>query len=70
MPDDKVPHKESAMAMLEKLDEDKEFLRTLVFSEDAIFDVSGKINKQSVQMGTPFYDGAQQLMCSVDCTIV
>jgi hypothetical protein len=34
--------------MLEKLDKDNEFLRKIMFSDEATFHVSGKVNKQNV----------------------
>jgi hypothetical protein len=37
-PDDRVPHKDFAVTMLEKLDGNK-FLRKIMFSEEATFDV-------------------------------
>jgi hypothetical protein len=50
-PDNRVARKEFAMTMLEKLDEDKEFQRKIMFSDEATFHVSGKVNKQRKQLG-------------------
>jgi hypothetical protein len=47
-PDDRVARKEFAVTMLEKLDEDNDFLRKIMFSDEATFHVSGKVNKQNI----------------------
>jgi hypothetical protein len=48
--DDRVARKEFAVTMLEKLDEDHDFLRKIMFSDEATFHVSGKVNKQNIPM--------------------
>jgi hypothetical protein len=49
-PDDRVDRKEFAVTMLEKLDEDNEFLRKIMFSDEATFHISGEVNKQNVRI--------------------
>jgi hypothetical protein len=49
-PDDRVAHSEFTVTTLEKLDEDNKFLRKIMFSDEAIFHVSGKVNKQNVRI--------------------
>jgi hypothetical protein len=49
-PDKRVARKEFAVTTLEKLDEDNEFLRKIVFFDEATFHVSGKVNKQNVRI--------------------
>lgn len=47
-PDDRVAHKEFAVTMLEKFDEDNELLSKITFSDKATFHVSWKVNKQNI----------------------
>jgi hypothetical protein len=49
-PDDRAARKEFAVTIFEKLDEDKEFLRKIMFSGEATFHISGKVNKHNVRM--------------------
>jgi uncharacterized protein YpiB (UPF0302 family) len=49
-PDDRVARKKFAVTMLEKVDEDNELLRKIMFSDEAAFCVSGKVNKQNVRI--------------------
>jgi hypothetical protein len=49
-PNDRVSLKEFAVTLLQKLDEDNEFLRKIMFSDKATFHVSGKVNKQNVRI--------------------
>jgi hypothetical protein len=50
IPDDKVAHKEFAVTMLEKLDEDNKFQRKITFSDEVTFHVPGKESKQNVHI--------------------
>jgi hypothetical protein len=50
MPDDKVAHREFAVTMLEKLDKDNKCLRKIMLSDEAIFHVSTKVNKQNLHI--------------------
>jgi hypothetical protein len=50
MPDDRLTHRKFAVTMLEKLDEYNEFLKEIMFSYEATFYVSGKVNKQKVRI--------------------
>jgi hypothetical protein len=43
MPDDKIACSQFAVTMLEKLEEDNEFLRKNMFSSDLSFHVAGNI---------------------------
>jgi transposase len=47
---DKVVRKEFAMTMLDKVDEENDFLTRIMFSDEATFHVSGKVNKQNVRI--------------------
>jgi hypothetical protein len=76
-PDNRVARKEFSMTMLEKLDEDKEFQRKIMFSDEATFHVSGKVNKQNVSiwgqntltLQCSTLERTPKLMCAC-CTIV
>jgi hypothetical protein len=48
MPDDRIAHNQFAVTMLQTLDKNNEFLRKITFSDEAIFQVSGKVNKQNI----------------------
>jgi hypothetical protein len=47
---DESSRKEFTVAMLAKLGEDNEFLRKIMFSDEATFHISGKVNKQNVRI--------------------
>jgi hypothetical protein len=49
-PYDWVARKKFAVTMLEKLNKDSEFLRKIMFSDEATFHVTGKVNKQNVRI--------------------
>jgi hypothetical protein len=46
--DDRIPCNQYAVSILEKLDEDNYFLREVMFSHEATFYVSEKVNKHNV----------------------
>jgi hypothetical protein len=50
VPDVRIAHNQFAATMLEKLDKDNEFLKKTTFSDQATFPVSGKVNKQNIDM--------------------
>jgi len=45
MPGDWVAHKKAAVSMLEKLDKDNKFLCKAIFSDEAAFHFSRKVNE-------------------------
>ena len=49
-PNDKSKRKEFADNMLQRISEDKEFLKRICFSDEATFHVSGKLNKHNVRI--------------------
>ena len=49
-PNDKPNQKEFADNMLQRISEDKEFLKRICFSDEATFHVSGKLNKHNVRI--------------------
>ena len=48
--EDKVARKEFAMTMLDRVDQDNDFLARIMFSDETTFHVSGKVNKQNVHI--------------------
>ena len=46
----KVARKEFAMTMLDRVDQDNDFLARIMFSDEATCHVSGKVNKQNVRI--------------------
>ena len=49
-PNDKPKRKEFADNMLHRISEDEEFLKRICFSDEATFQVSGKLNKHNVRI--------------------
>ena len=49
-PNDMPRRKEFAVNMLQRISEDKAFLRRVCFSDEATFHVSGKLNKHNVKI--------------------
>ena len=51
MPGDWVAQKKAAVSMLEKLDKDNKFLSKAIFSGEAAFHFSRKVNKWNIHIG-------------------
>lgn len=71
----KVGGKESAVTILDRVDYDKDFLARIMFSDEATFHVSEKVNKQNVRISRSenphstaehIRDGPK-LLCDVAC---
>jgi hypothetical protein len=52
-PDDRISRNIFAVAVIEKLDENNEFLRKIIFSDEIKFQVSGRVIRQNVCIWGP-----------------
>ena len=51
MPGDWIAHKKAAVSMLEKLDKDNKFLNKAIFTDEAAFHFSRKVNEWNIHIG-------------------
>lgn len=79
IPDDRIKCNQSSVTIPEKVDKDNILLRKIMFSDEATFDISGKVNTQNIWSGDQnnltlqcsILHTAPKLTCGVaSCTII